>query len=108
MFNPYRVILFIIKGASMQIKLKAFSTLRPYLKSCHIGYLGEAYESPENLDIQGLISHLGFNASEAEGVFVNHTVVPKTTKLKEGDTVALIPPGTPGSYRLILGIKENA
>jgi molybdopterin converting factor small subunit len=92
----------------VQIKLKAFSTLRPHLESHHIGYLGELYQCPENLDIQGLIFHLGFNANEVEGAFVNHTVVPKTTKLKDGDMVALIPPGTPGSYRLILGIKENA
>jgi len=92
----------------MRIKLKAFSTLLPYLKSRHIGYSREMYESPENLDIHGLISHLGFNASEVEGVFVNHTVVPKTTRLKEGDTVALMPLGTLGSYRLILGVKENA
>ncbi len=92
----------------MQIKLKAFSTLRPHLKSRHIGYLGESYECPENLDINGLVERLGFSKNEVEGAFVNHVVVPKTTKLKNGDTVALIPPGTPGSYRLILGIKENA
>jgi len=92
----------------VQIKLKAFSTLRPRLKLQNIGYLGETYQCPENLDVQGLIFHLGFQGNEVEGAFVNHTVVPKTTKLKEGDTVALIPPGTPGSYRLILGIKENA
>lgn len=92
----------------MQIQLKAFSTLRPHLKSLNIGYLGEIYDCPENLDVKGLISRLGFAAHEVEGAFINHTVMPKTTKLKDGDKVALIPPGTPGSYRLILGIKENA
>lgn len=92
----------------MQIKLKAFSTLRPHLKSRHIGYLGEPFSCPDGSNAAQLIEILGFLPKEVEGVFVNHVVVPKTTQLREGDQVALIPPGTPGSYRLILGIKKNA
>lgn len=92
----------------MQVYLKAFSTLRETLKQQGIGYLGEPFTCKEGICVAELIAALGYEASAVEGVFVNHTVVPKTTILKEGDKVALIPPGTPGSYRLILGIKENA
>ncbi len=92
----------------MQLSLKAFSSLRPRLQQQHIGYLGESYTCKEGITLKELIAQLGFGEKEVEGAFVNHTVVPKHTVLKEGDKVALIPPGTPGSYRLILGIKENA
>jgi len=92
----------------MQLFLKAFSSLRPHLKNQGIGYLGEAFTCKEGLTLKELIVTLGFKEEEVEGAFVNHLVVPKATVLKEGDKVALIPPGTPGSYRLILGIKENA
>jgi hypothetical protein len=50
---------------------------------------------------------MGLEPSSIEAVFINHKVQPKNTLLKEGDRVALLPPGTPGSYRLILGIKES-
>ncbi|MBE0496101.1 MAG: MoaD/ThiS family protein [Campylobacterales bacterium] len=92
----------------MQLFLKAFSLLRPHLKRQGIGYLGEPFTCKDGITLKELIATLGFGEKEVEGAFVNHLVVPKTTVLKEGDKVALIPPGTPGSYRLILGIKENA
>ncbi len=45
--------------------------------------------------------------NDVEAVFLNGKVVPFDSKVKDGDRVALIPPGTPGSYRLILGMKKR-
>ncbi|WP_277641136.1 MoaD/ThiS family protein [Wolinella succinogenes] len=92
----------------MKLSLKAFSTLRPHLKEQNIGYLGELYECKEGITIKELVAQLGFRDEEVEGAFVNYMITPKSFTLKEGDRVALVPPGTPGSCRLMLGIKEGS
>ncbi len=44
-----------------------------------------------------------------EAVFINGTVFqPDEGMVKPGDRVAFIPPGTPGPYRLLLGIARPA
>lgn len=44
-----------------------------------------------------------------EAVFINGTVFrPEAAIVKPGDRVAFIPPGTPGPYRLLLGIARPA
>lgn len=44
-----------------------------------------------------------------EAVFINGTVFrPEAGMVKPGDRVAFIPPGTPGPYRLLLGIARPA
>ena len=90
----------------MHIIYNAFSFVREKLSKQGLGYLNVSYEVEEGIDAHGLIAKLGLAKSDVEAVFVNHTVVPKHTILQEGDRVALVPPGTPGSYRLILGLKE--
>ena len=57
-------------------------------------------------DVHTLIATLGLKPEEVEAVFINRVVMPKETLLKDNDRVALLPPGTPGSYRLMLGIKD--
>ena len=57
--------------------------------------------------IVDLIDSLGLEQKEVEAVFLNNTVVPKETELHENDRVALLPPGTPGSFRLLSGLKED-
>ncbi len=91
----------------MQIILNAFSLLREKLTRQGYCYLNAPMNLPENISIQGLIDLMGLEQKSVEAVFVNHKVMPKETILNEGDRIALVPPGTPGSYRLMLGMKKK-
>jgi sulfur carrier protein ThiS len=92
----------------MRIILNAFSFLREPLRQRGIPYLDAPMELDEGTRVDELIASLGLEPLSVEAAFINHKVHPKSTILHEGDRVALLPPGTPGSYRLILGIKEQA
>lgn len=91
----------------MQIILNAFSLLREELTKQGYCYLNAPMSLPENMNIKGLIDFMGLEQKSVEAVFVNHKVMPKETMLQEGDRIALVPPGTPGSYRLMLGMKRK-
>ncbi|MFK5881884.1 MAG: MoaD/ThiS family protein [Sulfurospirillum sp.] len=90
----------------MKIIFNAFSFLRKKLKEQNIPYVEASLEFPDNFTPQKIIEKFGFKDSEVEAVFINRKVQPKDTLLHDGDRIALLPPGTPGSYRLILGIKK--
>lgn len=90
----------------MYIILNAFSFLREKMVQKGFSYLNAQVELPAGISVKELIDFIGLEQQDAEAVFVNHTVVPKETILHEGDRVALVPPGTPGSYRLMLGMKK--
>ncbi|MDD2384759.1 MAG: MoaD/ThiS family protein [Sulfurospirillaceae bacterium] len=90
----------------MHIILNAFSFLREKLTDQGYNYLDAPMSLPENISIGGLIDLMGLKQESVEAVFVNHKVMPKETILHDGDRIALLPPGTPGSYRLMLGIKK--
>ena len=92
----------------MHIILNAFSLLREKLTKQGYCYLNAPMSLPENMSIQGLIDLMGLEQESVEAVFVNHKVMPKETLLHDGDRIALVPPGTPGSYRLMSGIKQIA
>ena len=91
----------------MYIILNAFSFLREKLKAKEIGYLDAKIDIPNEMNVRQLVTYVGLEQHEVEAVFINHTVRPKETVLQEGDRIALLPPGTPGSYRLIMGLKEH-
>jgi molybdopterin converting factor small subunit len=90
----------------IKITFNAFSFLREHLKDQNIAYVNSIMELPDDYTPRKLIKKLGFSDREVEAVFINRKVQPKDTILHDGDRLALLPPGTPGSYRLILGIKE--
>jgi len=91
------------------ITFNAFSFIREKLKKNGItDFINAKIEVPQNCDINYIIRDLmKLKDSDVEAVFLNGKVVPKESKVKDGDRVALIPPGTPGSYRLILGMKKR-
>ena len=91
----------------MHIILNAFSFLREQLSQKGFSYLNASMNIEDDMSVNELIHWMGLEPSSVEAVFINHKVCQKETILKEGDRVALLPPGTPGSYRLILGIKEH-
>lgn len=90
----------------MRIILNAFSFLRDTLRLQGIEPIEAPMEITSPCDVHTLIATLGLKPEEVEAVFINRVVMPKETLLKDNDRVALLPPGTPGSYRLMLGIKD--
>lgn len=91
----------------MHITLNAFSFLREKLEQRGIPYLNAPWVVDDKMRIVDLIDSLGLEQKEVEAVFLNYTVAPKETELHENDRVALLPPGTPGSFRLLSGLKGD-
>lgn len=57
--------------------------------------------------VKDLIGQVQLTPDDVEAVFVNGKVAPLDTVIQENDRVALIPPGTPGPYRVLLGFKNK-
>ncbi len=89
------------------ISFKAFSFLQPKLKSSGLPFDEKAMEIFPGETVAGLMQRLKLAPEDVEAVFVNGRTVSFDTVLKHKDRVALIPPGTPGPYRVLLGIKAN-
>jgi sulfur carrier protein ThiS len=89
------------------IVFNAFSTLQKKLKAKNHGYTNVKIEIPENYTVLKLIKDLNLEPEDVEAVFLNGKVVPFNSSLQDGDRVALTPPGTPGPYRVFLGMKNK-
>ena len=86
------------------ITFNAFSSLQQKLRRKNIDYVDAKMEIPEGSTASELALELGLKAEDIEGVFVNHRVVPMDSVLHNNDRVAFVPPGTPGPYRVLLGL----
>ena len=88
----------------IRITFRALSFLQPKLAARGIDYAGASVELPDGATVAELIEGRGLAQHEVEAVFVNHRVVGRDHELADGDSVALVPPGTPGPHRFLLGI----
>jgi molybdopterin converting factor small subunit len=88
------------------ITFNAFSFVRKKLKKQNIPYLNASVELQDDSTPRDLMNLYYLDDNDVEFVFVNSKVLPKDTKLRNGDRIAFVPPGTPGSYRLLLGAKK--
>ncbi|WP_425057704.1 hypothetical protein SCACP_22420 [Sporomusa carbonis] len=62
---------------------------------------------PGEISGQQLLKMLDIPDDQVEAVFVNGKAQPLAyAVIKSGDRVALVPPGTPGPYRVYLGFVE--
>lgn len=89
----------------MKITFNAFGFLLFKLKEKNIPCQNACLELKEGATPKDLLKDLGIEEEEVEGVFVNGKISSFHTKLQDGDRVALVPPGTPGPYRHLLGIR---
>jgi len=92
---------------SITITFNAFSSLQRKLRRKNIPCVNARLEIPVGLTPRKLMTRLGFKPEEVESVFVNHRVVSIDTVLHHNDRVALLPPGTPGPYRVLLGLATG-
>lgn len=84
------------------IKVRAFGKL--YLLFQQKGLTNPAVYYPQGpVTAAELGEALGIPARDVEAVFVNHSIRPLSTPLKDGDRVAFVPPGIPSIHRFNLG-----
>ncbi|SHK98130.1 MoaD/ThiS family protein [Desulforamulus aeronauticus] len=85
------------------IELRGFAKLHHVFKEKGLGF-PDYFEVNDGLTGKQLIQALELNPEDVEAVMVNGTVCSMKQLIKPGDRVAILPPGTPGPYRVILGI----
>ena len=90
------------------ISFNAFLSLRSKLHQKGIPCPQAELALPIGTTVLGLTQNVGLDPDDVEAAFVNGRVMPKDTALKDGDRVALVPPGTPGPHRWLLGIAKSA
>lgn len=87
---------------------KAFSFLQSQMRQAGQEPDMDCLEINDHETVDSLIKRMGINPDSVEAAFVNGKTVPLATGLRHGDRVALVPPGTPGPYRVLLGIRDSA
>lgn len=89
------------------ISFKAFSFLQNELRASGCDSFDDSMEIRENQTVEDVITMLGLDREKVEAAFVNGRIAPFSTVLKDKDRLALVPPGTPGPYRVLLGIRDG-
>lgn len=89
------------------IEFNAFSFLQKKLKEMNRSYSNVKINVPQGHTVRELIADMGLDTKEVEGVFINGKIHHIDSALGDGDRVAIFPPGTPGPYRLLLGILKK-
>lgn len=62
---------------------------------------------PEPAPAARLVTELKINPRQVEAVFINGVARHLEDVINPGDRVALVPPGTPGPYRVLLGFVSG-
>jgi len=89
------------------ITFNAFSFLQKKLKEKSIACSNVQLDIEPGTSAADVIRQVQLETDEVEVVFVNGKVAPFDTILKDRDRLALVPPGTPGPYRVLLGFKNK-
>jgi hypothetical protein len=89
------------------ITFNAFSFLQKKLKQKGIPCSNISMTIGPEISAEDLIRQVHLASEEVEAVFINGKVSSFDTILQDNDRVALIPPGTPGPYRVLLGFVNK-
>ncbi|MBC2703155.1 MoaD/ThiS family protein [Desulfobacula sp.] len=89
------------------ITFNAFSFLQKKLKKKQIEYSNVTMKLKQGTRAKDLIRQVQLDFEDVEVVFINGKVAPFDTIIKDNDRVALVPQGTPGPYRVLLGFKNK-
>lgn len=89
------------------ILFNAFASLQRKLKDKNQEFANVAIQIPHDCTAADLINDMALAPEDVEAVFINGTVKPFDSILHDGDRIALVPPGTPGPYRVFLGMKNK-
>jgi len=89
------------------ITFNAFSFLQKKLRKKHIEYSNVTMMLKQGTRAKDLIIQVQLEPDDVEVVFINGKVAPFDTIIRDNDRVALVPYGTPGPYRVLLGFKNK-
>ncbi|MBU1341125.1 MAG: MoaD/ThiS family protein [Proteobacteria bacterium] len=89
------------------ITFNAFSFLQKKLKEKNLEYSNVTMTLKPGTQAKDLIRQVQLASEDVEVVFINGKVAPFDTIIQNNDRVALVPPGTPGPYRVLLGFKNT-
>lgn len=89
------------------ITFNAFSFLQKKLKAKGIEYSNVTMTLKTGTSPMDLIEQVQLDPEEIEVVFINGKVASFDTIFEDKDRVALVPQGTPGPYRVLLGFKSK-
>ena len=89
------------------ITFNAFSFLQKKLKEKHLEYSNVTMTLKQGTRAKDLIRQVQLEPEDVEVVFINGKVAPFDTIIQDKDRVALVPQGTPGPYRVLLGFKNK-
>ena len=91
----------------ISVTFNAFSFLQKTFREKNLEYANARLSLAEGTTPSDLMRRFALEDAEVEAVFVNGKVCPKETRLSDGDRVAFVPPGTPGPYRVMLGMIKR-
>ncbi len=89
------------------ILFNAFASLQQKLKNRNREFANVVIPISETYTVNDLIEDTGLTTEDVEAAFINGMVKPFDSVLHDGDRIALVPPGTPGPYRVFLGMKNK-
>ena len=89
------------------VEVRVFGALRKHLDRRNIPYFLKKQITPAALTPIDIARELDLPPGEIEGVFVNGKICDIGMLLSPGDRVAFLPYGTPGPYRVFLGIVRK-
>lgn len=89
------------------ITFNAFSFLQKKLKDKRVPCSDVSMMIGSKTTAEDIILQVGLTPEDVEAVFINGKVSSFDTVLQDNDRVALVPPGTPGPYRVLLGFVNK-
>ena len=90
-----------------EITFNAFSFLQKKLKAKQIEHSNVNMTIKQGSCAKDLINQVQLSRNDVEVVFINGKVASLDTIIQNNDRVALVPHGTPGPYRVLLGFKNK-
>lgn len=105
--QPRKIFIWVFDNYMGSVLFNAFSFLQKKLKAQNIPCVNAVLDLKDGQCVKDILDALGIEPQEIEGVFVNGKIAPLDTLLHDGDRIAALPPGTPGPYRLLLGLVSS-
>lgn len=90
-----------------QVEVRIFGDLRKHMDRQKLPYILKK-DMPEGvLTPNDIAGELDIPINEIEAIFINGKVTESESILSPGDRIGFFPYGTPGPYRVFLGIVKN-